>query len=95
MTSSYSRSQATTARAHQPRFVDQLNPTLINLATIFGFGLPIVGYFCFILHYGVNIPYQDGWNDITVIHECSSHLLSCETLWTQHNEDRLLFPILS
>ena len=66
----------------------------MNLVTIIGFGLPIVGYFCFIFHYGVNVPYQDGWSDITVIHQCYSHPLSCGTLWTQHNEDRILFPNL-
>ena len=29
-----------------------------------------------------------------MIHQCYSHPLSCSTLWTQHNEDRLLFPNL-
>jgi hypothetical protein len=71
-----------------------MNPKLVNLVTIIGFGLPIVGYFCFILRYGVNIPYQDGWSDITVIHQCYSHSFSCGTLWTQHNENRILFPNL-
>ncbi len=66
----------------------------MNLVTIIGFGIPVVGYFWLILHYGVNIPYQDGWSDMTVIHQCYSHPLSCSTMWTQHNEDRLLFPNL-
>ncbi len=66
----------------------------MNLLTVVGFGVPILGYFLLILHYGVNVPYQDGWSDITVIHQCSSHPLSCGTIWTQHNEDRLLFPNL-
>ena len=66
----------------------------MNVLTIVGFGLPIVGYFWFIAHYGVNVPYQDGWSDMTVIHQCYSHLFTCGALWTQHNEDRLLFPNL-
>ncbi len=66
----------------------------MNVATVVGFGAPIFVYFFFILHYGVNVPYQDGWSDMTVIHQCYSHPLSCGALWTQHNEDRLLFPDL-
>jgi hypothetical protein len=85
-------SQAQTAS--RTRLVDHLDPRLVNVVTIIGFVAPIAVYFFFILHYGVNIPYQDGWSDITVIHQCSSHPLSCGALWTQHNEDRLLFPNL-
>ena len=29
-----------------------------------------------------------------MIHQCYSHPLSCGALWTQHNEERLLFPNL-
>ena len=78
----------------RPRLVDHLDPRLVNLFTVIGFGVPILGYFLLIFHYGVNVPYQDGWSDITVIHQCYSHPLSCGTIWTQHNEDRLLFPNL-
>ena len=66
----------------------------MNVLTIVGFGLPILGYFWFIAHYGVNVPYQDGWSDLTVIYQCYSHPFTCGALWTQHNENRLLFPNL-
>ncbi len=78
--------------AARPRLVDHLDPRLVNFVTIIGFGVPIVGYFWLILHYGVNVPYQDGWSDVTVIQQCYSHPFGCGALWTQHNEDRLLFP---
>ena len=90
MTNSDLQAQA----ASRPRLVDHLNPRLVNLVTIIGFAVPIIGYFSFIYHYGVNIPYQDGWSDLTVIHQCYSHPLTCGTLWAPHNEDRLLFPNL-
>ena len=67
---------------------------MVNVLTIVGFGLPIVGYFWFIVHYGVNVPYQDGWSDMTMIHQCYSHVFTCGALWTQHNENRILFPNL-
>ncbi len=67
---------------------------IVNVLTLVGFGLPIVGYFWFIAHYGVNVPYQDGWADMSMIHQCYSHLFTCGALWTQHNEDRILFPNL-
>jgi len=80
--------------AARPRLVDHLDPMIVNVLTIVGFGLPIAGYLWFIVHYGVNVPYQDGWSDITVIHQCYSHLFTCGALWTQHNEDRIFFPNL-
>jgi hypothetical protein len=72
--------------------VDHLDKKLVNLITVIGFGLPIVGYFLFIFHYGVNVPYQDGWSDLTVIHQCYSHPVGCGALWTQHNENRIFVP---
>jgi hypothetical protein len=78
--------------ADRRRYVDHFDPWLVNVATIIGFGVPIVGYFWFIFHYGVNVPYQDGWSDLTVIHQCYSHLFGCGALWTQHNENRILVP---
>jgi hypothetical protein len=74
--------------------VDHLDPRIVNVLTIVGLGLPIAGYLWFIVHYGVNVPYQDGWSDITVIHQCYSHLFTCGALWTQHNENRIFFPNL-
>jgi hypothetical protein len=74
--------------------VDRLDPKVVNTLTVVGFGLPIVGYFWVIAHYGVNVPYQDGWSDMTMLHQCYSHPFTCGTLWTQHNENRILFPNL-
>jgi hypothetical protein len=72
--------------------VDHLNPIVVNVLTIVGFGVPLAGYLWFISHYGVNVPYQDGWSDITIIHQCYSHMFTCGALWTQHNENRIFFP---
>ncbi len=72
------------------RLVDHLPSWLTILLTVLGFGVPIAGYFWLILHYGVNVPYQDGWSDVTVI----QHPSSWSNLWAQHNEDRLFFPRL-
>ncbi len=72
----------------------RLNPKLILVATVLGFGLPVLGYFWLIVRYGVNDIYQDQWSDIALIKQSYVHALDWNSLWSQHNEDRLLFPNL-
>ena len=51
-------------------------------------------YAAFVVHYSVNVPYFDQWSDFNVISHYYSHSLTLSTLWTQHNENRMLFPNL-
>jgi hypothetical protein len=48
-------------------------------------GAPVVAYFWFIGNYALNVIYYDSWSDISLIASQSS-------VWTQHNENRILFP---
>jgi hypothetical protein len=72
----------------------RLNPKLVVVATVLGFGLPILGYFGLILHYGVNDIYEDQWSDIALIKQSYIHTFDWNSLWSQHNENRIFFPNL-
>jgi hypothetical protein len=76
------------------RIVDRLDPRLVNVVTVVGFALPIVGYFWLIHHYSVNVIFGDQWDDVTVIQHSYSHLFDWGSLWAQHNENRIFFPNL-
>ena len=56
--------------------------------------MPVVAYFWFVGHYSVNVPVADQWSDINVIAHSYSGTLSLGVLWTQHNDNRILFPNL-
>lgn len=51
-------------------------------------------YFCFIAHYGVNFIYWDQWSDISMLHSALHGSLDWNMLWSQHNENRMLFANL-
>ena len=72
----------------------RLNPKLTLVVTVLGFGLPVLGYFWLIVRYGVNDIYQDQWSDIALIKHSYVHAFDWNSVWSQHNEDRLLFPNL-
>jgi hypothetical protein len=74
------------------RLIDQFDPRLVNGLTAVGFGLPIVGYFWVILHFGVNVIYQDQLSDISVISAAQRHVVPWRALWTQYQDNRLFFP---
>ena len=58
-------------------------------------GAPVVIYFWFILHFGVNVPFQDSWNGtIPVVRAFANGNLTFALLWAPHNENRMLVPDL-
>src|ERR1700722_5428579 len=66
----------------------------LNALALFGFAAPVAAYLWFIQHYGVNVIWRDQWSDVSVIAHSYSGNLSWATLWTPHNQNRLLFPNL-
>ena len=69
-------------------------PRLINALAILGFAIPVAAYLWFIQHYGVNVVWRDQWSDVNIIRHLHAGTLSLGTLWTPHNQNRLLFPNL-
>lgn len=59
-----------------------------------GFGLPVAAYFWFIHQYGVNVPREDQWSDVSLIGRSYSGTLGFANLWAAHNDHRILFPNL-
>ena len=76
----------------QNRIVDRLDHRLVIVLTVVGFGLPLVGYFSFVSHYGVNVVVGDQWNDVTVIRGSYQHFFDWGQMWAQANENRIFFP---
>ena len=73
------------------RIVDRLDPRLVNVLTVLGFGFPLVLYFWFVAHYSVNVLTNDQWTNISVIKDTWVHL-DWSALWAPHNENRVFFP---
>jgi uncharacterized membrane protein HdeD (DUF308 family) len=71
-----------------------LNPGLVSLLTVLGFGLPLFGCFWLLRQYSVNVIFGDQWDDVTVIAHSYTHLFDWSSLWAQHNENRIFFPNL-
>jgi hypothetical protein len=76
------------------RVVDEFDPVLVNVLTVLGFAVPVVVYLWMFLHYSVNVPVGDQWDDITVIRASTHHAVPWGALWAQHNENRMFFPNL-
>jgi len=58
-------------------------------------GAPVLIYFWFILHFGVNVPFQDSWNGtIPAARAFANGTLTFALLWAPHNENRMLVPDL-
>jgi hypothetical protein len=70
--------------------VGGFDPRVIKALTVLGFALPALGYLALVQHYQVNAIWQDQWDDIVVIR----HFPSWSALWTQHTDNRILFPNL-
>jgi hypothetical protein len=51
-------------------------------------------YLIFVLHYSVNVPAQDDWTVVPLIHAALHGQLSFSGLWRLHDENRMLFPNL-
>ncbi len=65
-------------------------PTLVVVI----FAAPVLAYFWFVGHFGVNTIWIDQWSDLGVISRAYSGHLTLSTLWAQHTENRILFPNL-
>jgi hypothetical protein len=74
------------------RVVDRLDHRLVNLLTVVGFGLPLIGYFWFLSRFSVNVVFGDQWDDVTVIKGSYVHFFDWGPMWAQHFENRIFFP---
>ncbi len=57
-------------------------------------GLVAIAYLGFVYYFGVNVPFQDEWAVVILYRSAVHGRLSLAQLWTQHNENRMLFPNL-
>ncbi len=55
--------------------------------------LPVL-YLIFVAHYSINMPYEDDWTVVPVIHAALHGRLTFGALWEQHGPNRDLFPYL-
>lgn len=78
----------------QPRLIDHLSQKTVQLLTLLGFGLPLVGCVWLLRQYSVNVIFGDQWDDVTVIARSYAHFMDWSSLWAQHNENRIFFPNL-
>ncbi len=67
--------------------------------TITGVGVvslavPVIVHLWFIHRYSINMIWGDAWSNINVIGQVHAGNLSLATLWTQYNENRMIFPNL-
>ena len=74
------------------RIVDRIDPRLVRLLTVLGFGLPLIGYLWLLVRYSVNTMYADQWSDVTVISQSYAHFFPWGPMWLQHFENRVFFP---
>lgn len=51
-------------------------------------------YLAFVIHYSVNVPAQDDWTVVPLIHAALHGQLTFGALWKLHDENRMLFPNL-
>ena len=49
-------------------------------------------YLVFVVHYWFNVPYEDDWTRIPLIHAALHGTLNFGTLWALDNQSRTLFP---
>jgi len=57
-------------------------------------GLVAIGYLSYVYYFGVNVPFQDEWAVVILYRSAVHGQLTLAQLWTQHNENRMLFPNL-
>lgn len=93
--SSFSPAHAHATRQAPPRH-RQAPPrrTGLHILTIVSFAVPVVAYLWFVSAYGLNTIWQDQWSDLALIQHAYSGHLTLSALWSQHTENRLLFPNL-
>ena len=64
------------------------------ILTFVSFAVPVLAYFWFVDHFGLNTIWIDQRSDLTLISHVYSGHLTLSTLWAQHTENRILFPNL-
>ena len=74
------------------RLIDRLDPAIVNVLTVLGFGLPLVWYLWFVDHYSLNTVIADQFSDVNVIRESYANFFDWSSLWAQHFENRIFFP---
>jgi len=74
--------------------VGGLDPQLVKALTVAGFAIPVIGYLALIGHYGVNAIWADQWDNVPVIRQSFLHFPDWSSLWSQHADNRILFPNL-
>ena len=84
--------RAVTGPSPRVRLVDRIDPRLVRVLTVLGFGLPLAGYLWLLARYSVNTMYADQWSDVTVIKQSYAHFFDWGPLWLQHFENRVFFP---
>ena len=72
--------------------VDRLNPFLVKVLTVLGFGLPLAGYLLLLQRFSIDAIYGDQWDDVTVINASYTHLFPWAAMWVQHTDNRIFFP---
>lgn len=67
---------------------------LNNLTLLFFYSIPIITVIFFISLFGVDIPFWDEWELVTLFDKIFSNTLSFQDLFIQHNEHRIIIPKL-
>ncbi len=70
---------------HQTKKIHEVLPWILA-------SLPFVAVVCFVIRYGITIPYWDQWALVPVLGRMYDGSLSFNDLWMQHNAHRILFP---
>jgi hypothetical protein len=81
-----------TGPSSRGRIVDRIDPRLVRLMTVVGFGLPFIAYLWLLVRFTVNTMYADQWSDVTVIQQSYAHFFPWGAMWIQHFENRVFFP---
>ena len=71
-----------------------MNPRTVKVLTILGFVVPVAAYLALLQHYQVNAIVGDQWDDVQVIRQSYLHFPDWSSLWSQHSDNRILFPNL-
>jgi hypothetical protein len=75
-------------------WTDRLDRRVLVALTVVGFAVPVLGYLWFVHRYSIDAMVGDQWDDVTVIRLSYLHGFDWSSLWSQHNENRILFPNL-
>ena len=65
-----------------------------NAAAVVLLAVAATAYAAYVYAFSVNVPYQDEWAMVILYQLTVRGQLTLNALWTQHNENRMLFPNL-